>query len=60
MFVPMKSSHLCSKHISADVFEKACYSQRAALKSYAASTIFIECRGQVSPVIDLSTYLESV
>ena len=32
---PMKSSHLCSKHLSADMFEKACYSQRAALKSYA-------------------------
>ena len=51
-FVPMKSSRVCSKHFSADMFEKACYSQRATLKPYAVPTIFSEC-GQVSCVFVL-------
>ena len=45
-FVPMKNSRLCSKHFSADMFEKG-YSQRPVLKPYAVPTIFNDCFGQV-------------
>jgi hypothetical protein len=36
-FVPMKNSRLCSKNVSADMFEKGC-SQRPVLKPYAVPT----------------------
>ena len=38
-FFPTKSSRLCSKHFSVDMFEKASYSKRIALKPYALPTI---------------------
>ncbi len=49
-FVPMKNSRLCSKHFSADMFEKG-YSQRIVLKPYAVPTIFNDCFGQVGCVL---------
>ena len=33
-FFPTKSSCVCSKHFSVDMFEKANYSKRVALKPY--------------------------
>ncbi len=49
-FVPMKNSRLCSKHFSADMFEKG-YSQRTVLKPYAVPTIFNDCFDQVGCVL---------
>ena len=51
-FVPMKNSRLCSKHFSADMFEKG-YSQRPVLKPNAVPTIFNDCFGQVGCDIGL-------
>ena len=42
-FVPTSKSRLCSKHFSADMFQKAGYSKRIVLKSHAVPTIFDEC-----------------
>ena len=50
-FVPTSKSRLCSKHFSADMFQKAGYSKRTVLKSHAVPTIFYECFVQVHTVL---------
>ena len=39
-FVPVKDSHICSKHFSADMFEEDGRGVKAVLKPYAVPTIF--------------------
>jgi hypothetical protein len=59
-FVPMKNSRLCSKHFSADIFEKD-YSQRPVLKPYAVPAIFNDWFGQVGYLVVIFTvYYECI